>query len=82
MACASLMLKIPTLEISPLKKPGSEEMCRVNDEGLPEFRRFRIVYHKDCIRDGFNRLDVIFSSSDVLGMIEYALTKARLEGIL
>lgn len=68
------------LVIGVLKKPRSEEMYKINDELPSELEKFKLVYHKDYIQDGFDRIGILLSSSDIQGMIEYALTKARLEG--
>jgi hypothetical protein len=65
--------------IATLKKPKSEEMYRINDSIPPELRRFNIVYHKDYVRDGFDRLALVVNCSDIKTMIDYALTRALLE---
>ncbi|MCS7137474.1 MAG: hypothetical protein NZ941_03790 [Candidatus Caldarchaeum sp.] len=66
--------------IAVLKKPNSEEMYRINETLPPEIREFRIVYHKDFVSSGFDRLGLLFGSADVQNMINYALVRARLEG--
>lgn len=45
-------------------------MYKINNELSLEFEKFKLVYHKEYIRD----------SSNIQDMIEYALIKARLYG--
>jgi hypothetical protein len=66
--------------VCPLKKIDSEEMFRINESIPDTLMKFPIVYHKDYIRDGFDRLGVLVNCSDLKLMIDYALTRARMEG--
>ncbi|MCD6515222.1 MAG: hypothetical protein J7L07_09890 [Candidatus Odinarchaeota archaeon] len=68
--------------IAVLRKPKSEEMYKLNDKLPEELSNFNIVYHKDYIRGGFDRLGVLTNSSDIKTLVEYVLTRARLEGLI
>jgi hypothetical protein len=68
--------------LGPLKKPKVEEMFSLNESVPNAFTRFRIVYHKDYIKNGFDRLGILVNCSDLYTMINYALTRAQMEGTI
>ncbi len=70
------------LLIGVLKKPKSEEGYKVGDTVPLELSQFTIAYHRDYIREGFDRIGIIFKSSDIDSMIRYGLVKAEMEGMI
>ena len=68
--------------IAVLKKPSSGEMYKLNEKLPYELEKFNIVYHKDYIKNGYDRLGILVNSSDLKTIIEYAIIRAKWMGII
>ena len=68
--------------IGVLKQPKSEKHFRRGEPIPLELSGFTLVLHKHYIKGGYNTLGVLFKEIDIKGMIEYGLTRARLEELI